>query len=297
MDALSTFAAVLEPTWLAPLFALVAAHFVAEPLRWHLYVRGEGPSGWLRLFQIFSLTAFITFTMPLKVGLPTRVLLLRIRAGLGLARITSLMVMDGLVYYGLWAGAALLGFAAFAGALELSPRVRALLGLAVGLLAVAGAGWLWWLRRADGAGATGFAGRVQEKLAAFRAAALETGRGAIAAAALVGAADIASHVLRHGALLATFGYGLGWPELYVVTTVSVFAGLASLMPMGLGGYDVVLVLLLGQLGVPAEAAIGVAVLNRTATVVTGCVLGIWGGFALGLDPFRRAWLQRSADRS
>jgi uncharacterized membrane protein YbhN (UPF0104 family) len=102
-------------------------------------------------------------------------------------------------------------------------------------------------------------------------------------------ADIISNVLRHWALLAMLGYHLAWDTLFVITSVSIFAGLASLMPAGLGGYDAVLVLLLVKSSIPLEAAILVTVFNRMGTILVSAVLGVIAGYRLGLNPFKRDW--------
>lgn len=298
-----TLLALFSPAgaaWIVPLAALVVAHFVAEPLRWQLYLRGSTPGGLMRLVHIFSLTAFIGYTMPLKMGLPVRVLLLRSRAEVSLGRISSLLILDGLLYYVMWGLAACGALLAFAGRLELSAEMT--LGLAGAALALVGllGGWLAWLRpreregvAGEGRAGTRLSDALRQRIAGLRMAARETDAGAVRAAAAIAALDIVSHVLRHGALLAVCGVSLEPGALALVACVSVFVGLVSLMPMGLGGYDVTLVLLLTQLGVVTEVAILVAVMNRVVTIVVGSALGVWGGFALGLHPLRRDWMSRT----
>ena len=286
--------------WIVPLVALVVAHFISEPLRWQIYLRGSTPGGVMRLVHIFSLTAFIGYTMPLKMGLPVRVLLLRSRAEISLGRISSLLILDGLLYYVMWALAACGTLLAFAGRLELSAEMT--LGLAAAALALVGllGGWLAWLRPRERAAGEERSGTsvldgLRQRVARLRVAARETDASAVRAAAVIAALDIVSHVLRHGALLAVCGVSLEPGALALVACVSVFVGLVSLMPMGLGGYDVTLVLLLSQLGVMTEVAILVAVMNRVVTIAVGSALGVWGGFALGLHPLRRDWMSRSGN--
>jgi len=50
--------------------------------------------------------------------------------------------------------------------------------------------------------------------------------------------------------------------------------------------------LLSHLGIPAEVGVMVALLNRVTTIAVGSAMGIWGGFALGLNPLRREWMKR-----
>jgi len=120
-----------------------------------------------------------------------------------------------------------------------------------------------------------------------------TGWSLLASAAITGL-DIAGHTLRHGILLAMLGQSLPLPNLFATTTLSIFAGLISLMPMGLGGYDLMLVLLLKMNGIPASEGLAVAVANRMANLVMSIMLGGWGGAALGIGTLNRRALARLA---
>lgn len=294
-DALDVVLSAAGATWAIPLAAVVAFHFLAEPARWRLYLCESAAAGFLRLVHIFSLTAFIGYTMPLKMGLPVRIWLLRTRAGMPLTQVTSVLLLDGLLFYAAWgvsAGATLLLFASH---LQLGAgMLRAVVGAAAGLLAGV-ALWLAWSRRARSAPRDGRIGRWIARLDFFHQAARETPPAALLAAVVMVGLDIASHVLRHWLLLAMCAVSLEPGAVALVACVSIFVGLVSLMPMGLGGYDVTLVLLLSQLGVPAEVGVMVALLNRLATIAVGSALGIWGGLALGLNPLRREWVRRTRD--
>ena len=69
-----------------------------------------------------------------------------------------------------------------------------------------------------------------------------------------------------------------------------------MMPMGLGGYDAMLVLLLMQFSVDAELAISVAIINRLASIVIGILTGTIGGMRLGLNPFnKKLWRRITAN--
>jgi len=111
-------------------------------------------------------------------------------------------------------------------------------------------------------------------------------------AAMIVAADIASQVARHAALLEMFDVHLSWAQIFTVVALSFFAGLASLMPLGLGGYDVTLVYLLTQAGVPSHTGVAIVVANRLGSILVSIVLGGWSGWTLGVNPLRTAWLRK-----
>ena len=66
------------------------------------------------------------------------------------------------------------------------------------------------------------------------------------------------------------------------------------MPLGLGGYDVTLVYLLVQAGVPSHTGVAIVVANRLGSIAVSAVLGSWGGWMLGVNPLRATWLRKEA---
>lgn len=283
---LDSLADRVDMRWLLPLGGVVMIHFFAEPSRWRVYLDRHPDIAWSGLLQVFSLTALVGYLLPAKLGLPMRLLLLRRCFGLTLGGISALMVLDGVLYYASWAAAALIGLP-WAVGLSWSD------GRAVTLLAVALLGaalFLVAMLRNQARLPT----QLAEWLGAARrhvGAAMDTLRGwPLYAAVAITLLDILSHVLRHGVLLAMFGHQLPLSSLFSVTALSIFAGLVSLMPMGLGGYDLMLVLLLQSKGISVADAVAVAVVNRLAGFAISSMLGAWGGMALGLGAFnRREW--------
>jgi len=82
---------------------------------------------------------------------------------------------------------------------------------------------------------------------------------------------------------------LEWGAVFVITTVSIFTGMISMMPMGLGGYDAMLVLLLMQYSIEPEYAVSIAIINRLTILFISIVSGIYGGTQLELNPFKTQW--------
>jgi uncharacterized membrane protein YbhN (UPF0104 family) len=279
--------------WLTPLVVVVLAHFLAEPSRWRVYLHRHTGIAWSGLLQVFSLTALVGYVLPAKLGLPMRLLLLRSRFGLTMGAISTLLMLDGLLYYACWAVAALAGLPWAVGMNWGDGRAMALMaatlfGATLLLLVL--------LRHPDRL-PFGLATRLKS-VQQYICVTLDSLRGwPLYATAVITALDIASHVLRHGVLLAMFGYQLPLAGLYATTTLSIFAGLISLMPMGLGGYDLVLVLLLQSNGIPLADAVAVAVANRLAGLAVSVGLGAWGGLALGLGAWNRREWTRLAEKA
>lgn len=293
MDEMLSLLARVEPAPLALFLFWVVAHFFAEPLRWRCYRRDADGRGAAPYFQIFFLCAFVSLTAPLKLGLPARAALLRWKAHLDFTTITALMALDGMLYYGGWALSALAAVVWLSYAGDWQSLGWTLLALSV-LVALA---LVLRRRRRLQEGAAEVPGdKWARRWRDLRGVCAALRPRVLLLAALIVAADIFTQVMRHDALLAMFGDHLPRPQLFAIVALSFFAGLASLMPLGLGGYDVTLVYLLVQAGVPAHAGVAIVVANRLGSVAVSAVLGSWGGWMLGVSPLRTAWLRKEAGK-
>jgi uncharacterized membrane protein YbhN (UPF0104 family) len=82
------------------------------------------------------------------------------------------------------------------------------------------------------------------------------------------------------------GYMLPIEKIFVITSISIFTGLISMMPMGLGGYDITIVLLLTQASVPLEVAIIIPIFNRIGTIFISILFGLRAAYYLSINPFK-----------
>lgn len=276
--------------YVLPFLLAVVLHFLAEPLRWCFYVRRDGVPSYTLLLNIFSLTAFLSYMLPAKLGIPVRIMLLRSKAGLGVLKITGILVLDGLVFYALWGLLALAGLGVVSRELEVSRDFQVGAAVVLGALILVLAGIALLSRLRFGALLPRLRARFADRLSRLREVRSWLTARRMGAAVSVMGVDIASHVLRHVAMLAMLGHPLPLTTVAAIAIISIFAGLVSLMPMGLGGYDVTLVLLLTQADVPPEVGISVVVVNRLGAVAVSALLGVAGGYALGLNPFKRTWV-------
>ena len=85
--------------------------------------------------------------------------------------------------------------------------------------------------------------------------------------------DILFYGIRHSLILIGLGVQCSLVSVTLIVAISIFAGFVSLMPLGLGGYDLSLVFLLTLIGVPKELAMVVPLINRMVMIGVGLILG------------------------
>lgn len=272
------FLAHLKPlglAWLAVAFALVMVHYIAEPLRWRVLFPGTAPmTTWV---SVFGLTALVSYVLPFKLGIPLRVYFLRLKMQLSLASVTGAMGLDALIYYGGWLLAGASGFVLLARRISLFDVPLAAV-VAVSVLGVLAGAWvvprmLRAIRRFD------LHYRITAVLAQFTPARI----------ALIGSivmADILCQLLRHGALAQALDIPVGVIAIGALTAFAILAGLLIFTPMGLGGYDAIMLAGLVQFGAPFSSALILVLLNRLLTIAAAALIGGIGGWALGLNPLR-----------
>lgn len=279
----------VELIWLAPLIATVLLHYLAEPSRWLIYLRKSHAVRWSPLFQIFSLAALIGYVMPARLGLPLRVVLLRQKVGLSVAYATALLSVDGLINYACWTAAALLGVLWFAdrfpdvtGTVLYTAMVVACIGTTLAIVVAKSR------NRQKSINATAGTQTLYQRLISllFTLVTMIDDRVLFMSIA-VSIMDIVGHVARHAILLHMIGHDISGPLVVAITVISVFAGIVSFMPMGLGGYDLTLIALLGLNGVPASDAVIVVLTNRLANLLVALPLGFSSGMFLGINAFSK----------
>lgn len=274
------------------LLGSVLLHFAAEPWRWLLYLGPGGRVTYRQLFAIFAAASFGSYILPAKLGIPLRVYLLRRVLLLSLGELTALLSLDAVIYYGGWTVAASVGALLFPVSVEVS--AASLVWVAAGGLSVVALGIWFYQGRVFGRTHSGSTRPRIARVAAEGLAALrQAGVKAVLPSVAVTGVDVLGQSIRHWTLFYLVGHPLSFEQAFAITSASIFSGLASLLPMGLGGYDVVLVLLLGASGVPVELALLVPVMNRTITVAISAALGVWGGAELAVSPWGFAKAMRS----
>lgn len=292
---MSSWRVWLEQTewmYVLPLFLVTLVHFLAEPWRWYFYLKPVARVAYVPLFHVFSLTALLSYALPIKLGTPARIFLLERQTGLGYAVVSSGLVVDGLLYYGGWALCAALALPVVMSH-GLGPDILpGLVAAGMALVLVVALTMHYFPRLIPPSWRERIKARFSASVAAFHAFHSGLTPRVLLGAMLIVLVDILFQAVRHGLILSLLSHPLPWLLAGAIAVISVFVGLLSMMPMGLGGYDLALVALLVAAGVPVELAVTVAVINRIAGIAVSVVLGLWAARQLRLNPFDRAWWGR-----
>ncbi len=88
--------------YLIPFFIFIFIHFIAEPIRWSFYLKKNKNPLLNTIGHIFFLTAFLSYLLPMKLGLPIRIGLLKKKLKLKIKTISRFLLLDGILYYGSW---------------------------------------------------------------------------------------------------------------------------------------------------------------------------------------------------
>ena len=261
--------------WFGVILVLTLIHFLAEPLRWQVYLGGGIIKRCVSFFHIFSCTAFLSYVLPAKLGLPLRYWLIVRQQNLQASTVGLFMAIDGALGLLLWAVSSLvLGWGlVYSMAVKYIPIRDTdswIVFIVAGLLSL---GLAW------------FSGR--KRWGSWRSK-LEIGLSQVrlmqlAQATFLFVLDIGGYIARHAAILAALSAPfIGWQEIASVTVLSIFSGFLCMLPMGLVGYDAVIVLLLRQYGISVEIAVMVPLINRSSNLLLSAILGVPSVLKLGL---------------
>lgn len=267
--------------------ACVLLHFLTEPIRWRLYAPKQGTLR--RYIHVFNLAALVSHIAPFKLGLPTRLYLLRRALSFDLLSAGQVSLLDGLLYYSVWCIAAAVAVAA-APALNVNQHATVLAGLfalvlLIMLLALTGI-FLWRRNRVR----TVTANASQRSL---RWQSFWRSRPPLSTLAAVGGVllvDWGLQITQHVLILTLLGQPLDWLLVAGIVSISVFVGLLSMMPLGLGGYDATLTILLLSQGLALDTALAIPLINRLLILAVALALGLPAFSALGFSGSLRDWV-------
>jgi uncharacterized membrane protein YbhN (UPF0104 family) len=224
---------------------------------------------------VFSCTAFFSYILPAKLGLPLRYCLIVRHQKIPASTVGVTMVIDSMLGLIVWTlcSAVLGGDLVFQLADKYLPEPD--IGV-LALVALGGALSLALFYRLGKKRWRGWWKQLRTDCAQVRPARLIL-------AALLLLIDIGGYVARHAAILAALSAPfIGWHAIAVSTVLSIYAGFLCMLPMGLIGYDTVMILLLGQYGIAPEIAVMVPLLNRSANLLLSALLGVPSSLRLGL---------------
>jgi uncharacterized membrane protein YbhN (UPF0104 family) len=255
-----------------PLLAALATTILQEssnPWLAKFSLRSIGQDGaYWRLFGIVTATATSNAAIPLPAGIPLRVWLQRRWLGIPYAASSVAAFIETVIGYGLLV--LLAGVAALLWAPRILHAVRehASVGMlcaivVAGLVAGIGLGYVY--RR--------FKPKILAALKLRETFAIR--RKPLCAAVIVASAGILLAYLRliwlgHSLSVTTFDYGIVFAGL----VISRLAGVASMMPMGLGARDLSLGYFLVLAGIPPDAAAAWTALDRIVMTLPYVAIGL-----------------------
>ncbi|MFQ5448398.1 MAG: lysylphosphatidylglycerol synthase domain-containing protein [Saprospiraceae bacterium] len=276
MSDLVSFISWKHITSITGIFFFVLFHFLIEPVRWSVYMKTKNKEQGLNFLYIFSATAFFSYIMPAKLGIPIRFWLIKKHQQLKTSSIGLFILVEQAFGLGSWTIASLLLGGSFAIAILqqnlnrvkgwLSPSV--VWGLAIVAIVLLTVSWRKRSRMIRGGRA------IFSSLSLIQ----------IGVIAGLFTLDITSYTVRHFFILQLLGENsLPFSVVASVAVLSIYAGFVSAMPMGLVGYDATIVFLLVQQGVDLQTAVLVPVINRVANLLVSILLGIPSAYKLGIS--------------
>lgn len=247
------------------------AHFANEPARWWCLFGKAVPIRFSEWFGLLGLIALASYLLPAKVGIPARIFVLNRRYQLPISTISAILTWDIVISLLVWGA---FGIAAAAwlvrhGVVFDNRAVKhPVLVTVAALLLLALAAWgfgklkslKWWKSRP------------------------EIASGRLAGVVCLSAADAIAEGLRHVALAQAMDLPLDMSTAFFGGIAAFAAGMLSLMPMGLGGYDLTLILVFSSAGVSWESTAQLCMVNRAALVFYSLAIGLWSGKVFGLNP-------------
>jgi uncharacterized membrane protein YbhN (UPF0104 family) len=253
----------------------VVVHFLIEPIRWSIYLRKSDKQSLLNLLYIFSSTAFFSYILPAKMGLPFRFWLISKFQGVKKTITGMFMAIDSALVMTMWTSASLI----FSGEFVLriiNKNLDKYKWITSNQMVILGGlfclffGIYAWKKRHH------LHNKVLTGLNHFNYWHLPV---LISFLML----DICSYVVRHIFIIKMLPIEpISCWNIATISIVSVFAGFVSTMPMGLVGYDATIIFFLNKQGVSVEIAILVPLINRAANIVVSMMMGIPSAFKLGI---------------
>jgi uncharacterized membrane protein YbhN (UPF0104 family) len=273
--------ATARPMWVVLAVACFLSILPLWALEWCILAPRDGRPLFIRMLGVIAMTSSVLNTTPMLVGEAAAVVFLVTRAGLARAAALSVLAMDQLVL-GI-AKVSLLVLATWLLALPLwMERGLRGLGLGVALLLVALLAVAWGERTVTrvAAGLRVGAARALQAVAAALAPLRSPWRGgsALALALLKKIAEILAIVCIQRA----FGVALPLSSAVLVLAALNLATLLPVVPGNVGVYEAVTVLAYGYMGVDAERALGMALVQH-ACYFTALALPGYGWFARGVQ--------------
>ncbi len=242
---------------------IVFFHFFLEPLRWYLYTRVQSPElstkniSFATVFSVLSTTALMSYTMPFKLGLPTRIYLMKVYFGMGVNRVIYYLAIDGFANLTIWGVVGVISFTYLLPIKQLSDHILYVFAGGCIIILVA------------------YLGRnlVRKIIKPLLSNEYEIAPKTVMLSVSLVIFDVIGFGLRHMAIFIFLDIPVTLLDAFLIGILSIFAGIASTLPMGLGAYDATLIFLLTSRGIPLDLASIAPILNRSLNLLSAMILG------------------------
>ena len=245
-------------------------HYLLEPLRWKIYFKSDNncPSSYTTFLKVYGITALSSYILPAKMGFPTRIFLLNKQLKIPALSSTPILILDGLTNYALWGIGALILFPSDISLPinNISSQYFIFTPIALTFLII-------------------LATKLAKTIRTSTKTLYEKQILNLTPILTIITSDIVSIILRHMLIFHALGIFFDFKKTATVTVLSMFCGFISMLPLGLGAYDSIIIILLTSYGVSIETAILTPILNRLLNVACCFLIGLPSSYLLGSSLF------------
>ena len=252
------------------LFLLSFFSIITEPSRWYFYLKCK--YSFKKLFLIIGGVISLSYLFPFKLGLPLRCYFLSKFLGVNMVKSTSLMAIEGFGFYLIWGLFALLASQFFLESYYESNSWIMIALLSTLAIFVVLSFCLYLFR-----------GKFRIWLLEVLNTVLKFDSLQIFFISILFFLEVFLQVARHIVIFKLLNINLEFNAYIAIAIISFFAGMLSMMPLGLGGYDTMIVTILTSLGVDFQQSLLVPLINRLTVTIVVWLVGLFCLSNIGLS--------------
>lgn len=284
-DSLTNTLLLLNYGWEAILLVVVVvAYYLFEPARWILYCKNVKPTKAKNIFSVFGISALANYILPFKLSIPTKFFLIKKETDLKPLTILLIFTFDGATYYLFWVIFSItLGHNHLKYILDsFSPSFNIhSYSCLISFFAVLFLSFLFFVYFKARSNLLSKLAKLKNSIAFFSSLSRKN-KFFILNIMWV---DILFHILSHQIVFSMLNIKLNILETASITVLSITAGLLSMMPMGIIGYDATMFLILNSYyDTNIEICFLVPLLIRISNIIACFILGCVGGASLKINP-------------
>lgn len=272
------------PLYLGIILLMSALSTALYTLEVYILLRASGfhVSIW-QVYLVLTASMSANYVTPVKVGIPLRIYLYRHFIQVPIGAGTALVAIETLI------GMIVPAILAIVGIITLLPDISLSVPLVLLVVLLSGAGAILLIKPARvehilrGFLPTRFARRITQFIVNVQIGLRSVPKWALASMIVVLLLNFVVTSARLYFILRTLGYVIDPVNVFYTRVISVTAGSASMIPMGLGVRDASLTFLLVALGIPGKIALSATVIERLFSPGWPLLLGLISTNVLGVS--------------